>query len=251
MAKALATAQLQTVREIKKKANIKKANRKATVFVLALFISLIVVYISYLGYSYYQSSRFEYREYESGITFYSREFAVRDAIGKCLEPESILVVINIADGDTNYTSYITDMIVLYNTILVYKGKATTTQINTVDSRGNIINCVTNRGDVYTNDLLARDECIALQESESSKIVIAYPSNNLKEPAVYCDPIKNIIDIKPRTAKDSMISTYIVLKSKYPDLEEVIQTVEKVKKELGDSILSDINNLSAHDSNLAP
>ena len=246
MVRALATAQVQSVREITKKADIKKTNKKLTIFVLAFFISLIVLYICFLGYTYFVSSRYEYKESEAGINFYSKEFGVRNAITKTIDSSEILIVVNINQEDLNYTEYITEPVVLLNTIFVYKNQKTVTLINTTDSRNNIINCVTNKGDIYTNDLLEKKDCEVLLNSESSKIIIDFPSSTLKESAVYVDPEKKTISIKTKNVNDTLKGVYLILKSRYSDLEDVLSKVEEVKKKIGEETLSNLDQVSSND-----
>lgn len=233
MAKALATAQVQSVREITKKADIKKTNKKVTVFVLTLLISIMVIYISYLGYNYYVNSRFEYKESELGVNFYAKDFGVNDSLNKILMDSNILISVNINEKDLNQTDQITESVVLFNTILSSKNKFTITIINVLDNTGNLINCTTNKGDVYTNEQLDAVSCKDILNSSNSTIIIYFPNANLKESAVYLSPTDKKLEIKPKTERDLMVSTYLVLKSEYPDLEETLSQVEAIKNKLGD------------------
>ncbi|HOW29583.1 MAG TPA: hypothetical protein PK685_02830 [archaeon] len=240
MVRALATAQVQSVREITKKADIKKTNKKLTVFVLAFFISLIVIYLTYLSYNYYVTSRFEYKESELGINFYSKEFGVRNSLNLVLNDSNVLVFANLKQEDTNNTEVITDTIVLLNTVYPAKNIPIITTINYLDNRGNLINCSTNKGDVYTNEILSKEDCLNYQKSENTKIFIEYPNSNLKESAVFVYPKEHKIVIKAKNSEKLITATYLILKSKYSDLEKILSKVEEIKKKLGETVLSDLN-----------
>ena len=241
MAKALATAQVQSVREITKKADIKKTNKKATIFVLALLISLMVLYISYLGYNYYINSRFEYSESEAGITFYSKDFVVKDSLNKILDTSEILIVFNIKEKDLNYTENITESIVLFNSIFASKNVSTVTVIGVLNNRGNLLSCTTNRGDYYTNEAIDDVNCNALMDSYNSKIVVDFPNPSLKSSSVYLYPEESYLNIKSRNIEDLMISNYLILKFRYPDLEKTLQDIEEIKNNLeGVNLINDVN-----------
>jgi len=246
MAKALVTAQIQSVREIKKKATIKKTNKKITVFVLALLISLILLYVAYLSYTYYVANKYEYKESELGISFYSKEYGVRNAIHKILDTPTILVSYNVPEINASNTESITDSIVLFNYIFPANNIKIITLINNIDNKGRIINCSTNEGDIYTHKVLLSIECNELIKSSHSVISIDFPNPNLKETTVFVNPKENTILFKPKTKNDLVVSTYLLLKSKYPNLEEILLKVEEIKKTLGDTILADLNK--SQDSN---
>lgn len=246
MVRALATAQVQSVREISKKADIKKTNKKMTIFVLAFFISLMVLYVGYMSYTYYVNSRFEFKESERGINFYSKEYGVKDALNTILGDSNILILANIKEKDSNNTEPVTESIVLFNTMLFSKQKNATTIINILDNSNNIVSCTTNKGDFYTNEELLGSDCYDIINSATSIISFDYPDENLKESAVYLNSAKKKLEIKSRTKNDLIISTYLILKSNYPDLEKTLSQVEAIKEKLGDinsSIpqLTDTNN----------
>lgn len=231
MIKPLAPAQIQSVREIKKKANIKKSNKKATIFVLALLVSLILIYICYLGYTYYIDNKYEYKETESGISFFSKDYGVKSAISKILDSDEIYLFVNIYDDNSTNIDLLTETVVFYNSILTYKQKNLTTTINTVDYKNNIVTCVSNKGDVLTGEKLETEECVSIFEGNKNKIVISTINPKQKTTEVYALVDKDAIEIKLKSFNDLRLVSYIILKSKYQDIEEILLKIEKETENL--------------------
>jgi len=241
MVRALATAQVQSVREITKKADIKKANKKITIFVLAFFISLIVLFISYNIYTYYLENKYEFKENESGIDFYSKELPIKEGLGQILDKQNILMSVNIYEKDINKTLEITEVVILLNSILVSKNKNVITQINIVDSKENILNCTTNKGDIYTNETISKEECTEIINNSEATIFFDLPDETRETSIVYLYPFSNRIEIRSKNRDQLFISVYLILKSKYSDLEKTLLEIEEIKKIIGEKISSDINS----------
>ena len=61
------------------KANIKKQTRNY-LFCSGSFIALIVGFIAFKAYTYYQNTKFDFKETEKGINFYSKDMPIKEAL---------------------------------------------------------------------------------------------------------------------------------------------------------------------------
>ncbi len=233
MVKALQAAQVQSVREITKKADLKKANKKISNIVVVFLLLLIFAFIAYKSHSYYQNTRFDFSETESGIVFNSKDMPIRDAIKIVIDNNSVSIIANTSTTDSNSAEAVTDSVVLLTTILATENKTVTIFINVLNEKGQLIYCSSNLGDVYTNKDLNAEDCISKIKDLETTIQIDYPNNKLKEPTVNIYPLDKKIIIKPKTKDNMLTSSYLLLKSRFLDIEKRLSKVEAFKKKIGD------------------
>lgn len=231
MVRALQTAQTQSVREIKKNADIKKTNKKISTFVVVFLVVLIIGFIAYKAYAYYQSTKFDFKETEKGINFYSKDLAVKDAISVILDSNDILLSTNTVVTSENTENPIVEPMVLATTVLVFKDKNVVNVDNIVDSNYTIINCATDQGPENKVIDLNGPDCQNIIDSITPKIIINTPNPNLKESRVEIYPIEKTIIFYSKSSNDLLISTYLLLKSNYSDIDEILQRVEFIKKKI--------------------
>ena len=252
MVRALSTAQTQSVREIKKNADIKKANKKLSVFVVTFFVLLIVGFIAYKAYVYYQSTRFDFKETEKGINFYSKDMAIKDALQVALDSNEIAISTNLINNYQGTTNPVLEPSILATTIFVFKDKNTININNRIDENNSIIKCSTNYGDNLTSVDLNSAECLALFSQIESKLVINTPNPSLKESRVDIYPAEKTIIINSKSENDLLVSTYLLLKANYTDIEEILFKVENIKKKLANYLdsnsIKDTNSTTPTDSN---
>jgi len=254
MVRALSTAQVQSVREINKKADVKKVNRTLSVIVVIVLVLAMLIYVGYKTYNYYKDNRFDFKDSEMGVNFYSKDMQLRDALTSAMDSNTVVISANTIIDDYNSIEAATEPIILLTTILSSKNKTTTIVVNGLNEKRELIYCSTNLGDLYTNTDLNKDDCMVIINNAESLISIDLPNDKLTESRVNVYPLQKRIQIQPRTRDDMMISAYLILKSNYPDLEKTLSAVEAIKKRLSQQTNKDTNTVQDQntiiDSNVA-
>ncbi len=234
MARALVTAQVQSVKEINKKAEIKKWNKKITtivLIVLILSICAIFVYNFFQGKN-FQRIKYDFSESELGVTFYSNEFSIADSLNIIKQDKNITLVFTIDEKDINNLSDFSESISLFMYLFSANDKKIT-QIVNVSNKNSILYCSTNYGDIYSNEDISAQECLSLINSADTLIVLKYPQSTLNESAIYLNASEKNVLITPKSLEDLSISTYLLLKSMYPNMEKTLESIYKIKESLTD------------------
>lgn len=234
MARALVTAQVQSVKEINKKAEIKKWNRKITTIVLVvliLSICAIFVYNFFQGKN-FQRIKYDFSESELGVTFYSNEFSIADSLNIIKQDKNITLVFTIDEKDINNLSDFSESISLFMYLFSANDKKIT-QIVNVSNKNSILYCSTNYGDIYSNEDISAQDCLSLINSADTLIVLKYPQSTLTESAIYLNASEKNVLITPKSLEDLSISTYLLLKSMYPNMEKTLENIYKIRESLTD------------------
>lgn len=234
MARALVTAQVQSVKEINKKAEIKKWNKKITtivLIVLILSICAIFVYNFFQGKN-FQRIKYDFSESELGVTFYSNEFSIADSLNIIKQDKNITLVFTIDEKDINNLSDFSESISLFMYLFSANDKKIT-QIVNVSNKNSILYCSTNYGDIYSNEDISAQECLSLINSADTLIVLKYPQSTLNESAIYLNASEKNVLITPKSLEDLSISTYLLLKSMYPNMEKTLESIYKIRESLTD------------------
>ena len=234
MARALVTAQVQSVKEINKKAEIKKWNKKITTIVLVvliLSICAVFVYNFFQGKN-FQRIKYDFSESELGVTFYSNEFSIADSLNIIKQDKNITLVFTIDEKDINNLSDFSESISLFMYLFSANDKKVT-QIVNVSNKNSILYCSTNYGDIYSNEDISAQECLSLINSADTLIVLKYPQSTLNESAIYLNASEKNVLITPKSLEDLSISTYLLLKSMYPNMEKTLESIYKIRESLTD------------------
>lgn len=251
MVRALSEAKTQSVREIKKKAEIKKANKRLSVFVVSFFVALIIGFIAFKAYSYYQNTKFDFKETEKGIIFYSKDIPVKEAIQVVFDSNDVAISTYLFKNYQGETNPILESSILATTVFVFKDKNTININNRIDENFSVIRCTTNYGDNLTSVDLNSDDCLDLFSQIGSKLVINTPNPSLKESRVDIYPLEKKIIINSKSENDLLVSTYLLLSANYSDIDDVLSRVENLKSQLADVLVKDSEkdtNTTLSDSN---
>lgn len=235
MVRALSTAQTQSVREITKKADIKKVNKKVSVIIVIFFILLIIGFIAYQVYNYYQENKFDFKETEKGITFYSKDMPVRNALISAIDNNTIIVSADTLLDHPETIGGIIEPTVLLTTIFIATDKNVININNVVDGNGNLLGCSTNYGDRKTEATIGPEECLAIMENTKTIVVLYVPDSNLKESRVNIYPLEKRIEIISKNNYDMYMSSYLLLKSSHSNFDAILESVEHLKKKISDLI----------------
>ncbi len=231
MMKPLSTAKVRSVREIKKKAKMKKINKLITTIVVVVLLLLIVFFstktffLEDFSFSELFSSDQEFRETEAGITFVSKNFAITDAITSLEKDQNISVFYSVPYDNPEYMSTIPDLFYIYPSVFSAKGKTTTLIIGILDEQNNLINCFSNLGDPQKNEELTYEECDELINKEQTLIYIRHPEDREKT-EVYFSVEEKMITIVPKNIEDLHIATFLLLEAMYEDFENIMQKIRE-------------------------
>lgn len=241
MVRALSEAKTQSVREIKKKAEIKKANKRLSVFVVSFFVALIIGFIAFKAFSYYQNTKFDFKETEKGINFYSKDIPVKEAIQVVFDSNDVAVSTNLINNYQGTVNPILEPSIMATTVFVFNDKNTININNRIDENFSVIRCSTNYGDMRTSVELNGTECLDLFSQIESKLVINAPNPSLKESRVDIYPLEKKIIINSKSENDLLVSTYLLLFAKYSDIDEILSRVENLKSEIANVLIEDSEN----------
>ncbi len=231
MMKPLSTAKLQSVREIKKKAKIKKINKTATtiIFILLLlvviFFSAKIFFIDNLDFSNIFSNNQEYKVTELGITFLSNDFPVMDAINILEQDKNVTLLYNVPYDNQDYLLTIPDLFYIYPSAFSAKGKHITIVIGLLDENNKIVSCVSNIGDIYKNEEISLEECQEIITKKNTLINIYYPREDIKETKVHLMVEEKIIMIVPKDTEDLHAATYLLLKGMYEEFDDIMREID--------------------------
>ncbi len=231
MIKPLSTAKLQSVREIKKKAKIKKMHRQITTIVfivlllLVVFISLKTFVIDDFSFSNIFSPKQEYKETELGVSFLSNDFPVMDAISILEQDKNITLLYNVPYDNQDYLLTIPDLFYIYPSVFSAKGKHITIVIGLLDENNKIVSCVSNLGDIYKNEEISLEECVEIITKKNTLINIYYPREDIKETNVHLMVDKKIIMIVPKDTEDLHVATYLLLKGMYEEFDDIMRKID--------------------------
>jgi len=165
------------------------------------------------------------------INFYSKDMVVKDALITATDNNKIVVSVHTIFEDSNSVVNATEPLIFLTSMLTAKQKEVTVVVNIFDDKGNLINCLTNYGDVMRNEDINREACLLITDNAEAIITLDIPNPALNESRVNIYPLDKTIEIKPRTKDAQIMSVYLILKSNYPELEETLSKIEAIKNQL--------------------
>jgi hypothetical protein len=225
MIKPLSTAKLQSVREIKKKAKVKKINKTVTTIVIIILL-LVIIFFSLKTFVFPFFLNQEYTETEYGVTFVSKEYNVVDSIKILEQDKNISVLYNVPYENQEYMYDIPDLFYIYPSVFSAKQKNVTIIVGLLDSKNNLVGCTTNFGDKNINEDINAEACQSLIQKNNLLVNIKYP--NSEETKVYLSVDEKLITIHAKNIQELHIATYVLLKSMYEEFEDIMQKIRDFK-----------------------
>jgi hypothetical protein len=241
MSKALSSAKVQSVREIKKKANIKKINKRITTIVIILVV-LVLLGMFFKSYiidenglqslkNIFSNNTFE--DEELGIKFYSQDFPVSSALDILEKDTNFNIVYNTNIEDQNYLSNVYQTINTTQSIYSSKGKNVTLIITSLDNSNNLITCATNFGDINRSEQIDSNTCEDLIKRYRTTIIIDYIKPQLEDSTVKINVDEKLIIVNPKSKDDLDRSILLILKAMYSDYEETISKIKYFNDKIKD------------------
>ena len=130
MVEVLSSARTQSVKEIKKRAKIKKRNK---LIVKWFLIIIIVLALAFLIKNYILDNKHSFVDQTTGITFYSKDFYVRDVYKILASDRNISIVFNIGSKDINSIGDFTENIVYLQSVFSANNLSPVLIVNIMDS----------------------------------------------------------------------------------------------------------------------
>ncbi len=243
MEQAISQAKIQTAKEITQRAKEKKIRKNIVIYVFIIIALLILVYFVY---HFIQVNKYGFVDKESGITFSSGDFYLVDAMNSISNDSNYLLVINVLPEDTNSISSIAPQMSYLLSIFAAKNKNVVFIINIMDSKRATISCQSNLGDIYTNQELNREDCLALLNSGSSSIIIDFPTSSIKESIVTVNANigQRYIYIQTKTSQELDRAIYLTVRQLFSDIDKIEEAINYVRQNLD----NDINYIDTNKSN---
>jgi len=230
MVEVLSSAKIQSVKEIKKRAKI-KAQRKL-LLKWALIIVIIII-LFYLINSFIIDDKYSFEDRDSGITFYSQDFPVKDSFSIIANDKNLILSFNIHPEDINGLGLFTDQIVYLQSIFSAKKISTILVINIMDSERKTISCQSNLGDVYVNEELTKEECDKLLHSDITVFAIDYPDVNLEESKVQVSVSDKYIFVSSKNKQELDKSILLIASYMFSDLLDIQKSIDDIKNKVND------------------
>jgi len=243
MEQAISQAKIQTAKEITQHAKEKKIRKNVFIYV---FIIIALLILAYFVYHFIQVNKYGFVDKESGITFSSGDFYLSDAMNSLSNDNNYFLIINVLPEDMNSISIITPQISYLLSVFAAKNKNVVFIINIMDSKRVTISCQSNLGDIYTNQELNREDCLALLNSGTSSIIIDFPTTSIKESIVTVNANigQRYIYIQTKTKEELDRAVYLTTRQLFSDIEKIEEAINNVRKNLG----NDVNSLDTNKPN---
>ena len=183
-----------------------------------------VLILAVAGYIYINLDLHEYKHevVRGGISFVSNEAPPADLLaGLKSYPSFIISPQFVKQGPEN--SYMAMSITMFNAVLAAKKVKSIDVARIVDSKGSLMECQSNLGDVKTNKTLQPDECNKLiSDATSARVFIDLPDTRLPAPKVVLE--KGVVRIYPSSYESVSGVSFAVLNALYSDAESIISRV---------------------------
>jgi len=229
MVEVLSKAKIQSVKEIKKQARIKKRNK---LLVKLAIVIVILIALAFLITTFVINNKSNYTDKSTGITFSSTDgFYVNDSFKILSKDQNMLLVFNISYVDSNQISKIINDITYLQSVFTYFQKNTTLVINIMDNKRTTVSCQSNLGDLNKSVTLNRDQCVNLLDSNRESFVIDFPNTSLNKSQVVSNVSEKLIYIKPKSFSDLDKSINLVLTMMFGDVSNLQKKFDSVSKNI--------------------
>ncbi len=232
MVEILSSARTQSVKEIKKKARAKRRKKQITKWII---IIIIVIILAFLINNFILQNKYSYVDKDSGITFYSKDFYVKDVFTILSKDQNTLLVFNIMPDDMNDLGLFVEQINYLQSVFAAKQKINILIINVMDETRRTISCQSNLGDLYTNEELTKEECSELLKSNTTSIIIDFPDETLEESVVIGSVGEKYIYIQTKSKEDLDKAVLLVTTMMFEDINYVNSAVENIRNQMDANI----------------
>lgn len=191
--------------------------------VITVALVLVIVFLSWFIFS-NSFKEFAFEEQVEGVLFVSN-------LGKPLEllkaKEGVgSFVVSPAFFESGSASYMSQSLALFNSVLIVKGKEVKTLGRVVDSSGNLLYCQSNDGNYMENFRVEANECLQeLGLASGTVLFVELPDSSLSMSTV--EVYQEKVVLKPKDFSEVSRVSFVVLKSIFPDAEEVIKSINFV------------------------
>jgi hypothetical protein len=195
----------------------------------ALVASIVLIFLS-IGvlswiFLFPSPQTFKYRlEYEN-IVFLSNQ-ANPAVLLKQLSTKKTFIVSPTVKEDEKNLAEVNDVVVLFQAVFAGSDKNAVTLIRETDSKGKLLRCHSNLGDVHESYELMPKECLTLLKEENSvKVIIEEKSQQNQKSKVIVEENKITVFPSPAPFEASRVSVTI-LKTMFADTEQIINAINQ-------------------------
>ena len=192
--------------------------------VLAVVLVLVIFFLgSFIFSSVFRSHVFE-TELE-GVLFVS-DYAEPAGFFSAVPAGFNDFVVSPEFSETGSTSFMSQSLALFNSVLVAKGKNVETVARVVDFEQKILYCQVNDGNVLENQRIESLACKEKLENFPGLVFfIELPQVELSRPMV--EVFENRVVLRPRVFEEVAPMSFLVLSKMYPDAAQIIESMNLV------------------------
>jgi hypothetical protein len=198
------------------KDNSKQKKKNIKLF-LAVGVVILLLLVGLWYFSQAPSHRFSFTI--DGAPFVSDTYTPSEFFKEFKASNNFIVSVDLVDG--NATPWIVNSLNLWLIALNADKKTVASLVKTIDSQGNLNNCITNDANVLVSRTLTSDECNALLKDTNSIIVEIKSSN---EDVVFLS--KNKLEIRASSGKVATALSNASIKQFYPKFQELLDLINE-------------------------
>lgn len=190
----------------------------AGIAVLLIVVSLVFVFSVPM-----QKHRFELES--DGVLFVSDFAHPGEQLKSFSKSNSFIISSEFLESGT--TSFMTQALTLFSSVLVTEDKFVVVVAKTVDGSGNLlVGCDTNDGNKLVNRQISAKECNELFENSPHTVFfVALPDASLPQSRVTV--FENSVLIEPNSFEDVPKVCFLVLKTMYSDSAETVDLINRM------------------------
>lgn len=193
-----------------------------------ILLALVLLVVIFLLGSFIFSNVFKAHAFESeheGVSFVS-DYAEPIGFLKAVPMGFNDFAISPEFSETGSTSFMTQGLTLFNSVLIAKGEKVETIARVVDFEQRLLYCQVNDGNVLENRRIEASECQSKLDSQKGVVFfLELPDSKLSLSTV--EVFENKVYIRPKTFEEVARVSFLVLSIMYPDAREIIESLNDI------------------------
>lgn len=197
-------------------------------YLVSFLLAIAIVGMAFFIFSSY-SAQFAYSFESENVLFVSNTVHPGEFLSSVGSKDYFMV--SPAFYESGSTSFMTESLTLFNSVLIVKGKSVKTLARVVDPQKNLLYCQSNDGNVLENFQV--DTALCMQELGSFQGIvfeIELPDPSLSKSMVEISG--NRVILSPKDYSEVPRVSFVVISTIFPDASEIIGSVNEVLSRVG-------------------
>ncbi len=186
---------------------------------LILVVGLIVLVLLIGLFYFYSTPTYRFSFMVNGSPFVSNEYTPSEFFKEFKDSNNFIVSVDLVDG--NATPWEVNSLNLWLIALNADKKTVASLVKTIDSKGNLNNCITNDANVLVSRTLSAEECNTLVRDYNGVLVEIKKSS---EDVVFLS--KNKLEIRASSGKIATALSNASIKQFYPNFEDLLNLINE-------------------------